>query len=307
MLFGAYAIQGFGCGGDDSNGGPGPSDASGDRGAGGSTGTAGSTGSGGTTPLSDAATSLGTACTADTDCGGGLTCSKVTDNPDPATPGGWPNGVCTRTCTDAGSECADLGGICLLFTATTGVCSERCMAGELAAGAIKCHNRRDEICIRSSENPALVACFALCSSDSDCGTRKCDVAGGLCVDTAPMGQPIGASCMMDSECQGGFCIPLTDSDAAASPGVCSAPCRLGNRDACGFVTGKSLDSGVVQGACLFGPDTAGIGDLGACAQLCDTNADCKLTYPNWSCIQDATVKGIFGHGYCALQTPDAAL
>ncbi len=102
--------------------------------------------------------------------------------------------------------------------------------------------------------------------------------------------------MTDDDCLGVLCLPL---DGTA--GVCSAPCRLGNVLGCGFRNG-AIDAGPVIGACLYGPETAGIGDVGACAQLCDTASDCTLKAPDWACNQDPTVKAMFGHGFCTLST-----
>ncbi len=282
------------CSAEDSNR-PLPRDASIDdrTASGGSAGRGGTQGQGGAGASFEAGALLGVPCGSDIDCGGGLKCVRPTDDLGPDS-GGWPNGVCTLNCTESGDECSGFGGVCLLVANSNGVCTERCVAGDLAPGIVKCHNRHDEVCI--NEVTALAICFPLCAGDGDCGSRKCNISTGLCVDHPPtIGAPLGSPCMADSECLGGFCIPL----GATTAGVCSGPCRLGNTQACGFRDG-AIDAGPAMGACLFGPDNAGLGDLGACAQLCDTTSDCNLKYPDWTCIQDPTVKSLFGHGYCAL-------
>lgn len=261
----------------------------------GGAGAGGASGRAGAGPALDAGPWFGIPCGSDVDCGGGFKCLRPTDDLGPDL-GGWPNGICTLRCTAAGNECGALGGVCLLGTQTDGVCTEGCTTGTPVAGTSKCHDRRDEICIIAPVGP-LSWCYPLCAGDGDCGSRRCNFASGLCVDNPPTtGAPLGSPCMADSECFGELCIPL----AAGTTGVCSALCRLGNIEACGFRIG-AIDAGPLIGACLYQAETAGVGDLGACAQLCDTTSDCSLKYPDWTCVQDADAMRLFGHGFCALR------
>jgi hypothetical protein len=149
-------------------------------------------------------------------------------------------------------------------------------------------------------DPAGFGCIPLCATDADCGSRKCDLGTGLCTDFVTPGAPIGSPCSVDSDCAGAICYPFVISDAAASPGVCSALCRLGNTEGCGFRT-SPLDAGPPVGACLLGPGSAAPGDIGICAQLCDTVNDCSTQDSRWNCLPDADVRSAFGHaGYCWL-------
>jgi hypothetical protein len=52
---------------------------------------------------------------------------------------------------------------------------------------------------------------------------------------------------------------------------------------------------------LLASSTADIGDVGICAQLCDTVNDCGTNDPRWNCLLDPDVRAVFGHaGYCWL-------
>ena len=61
---------------------------------------------------------LGTTCSSNTDCGGGLTCLKPTDNIAPGA--GPPNGLCTAECSTQANQnlCKSLGGICVALTSS---------------------------------------------------------------------------------------------------------------------------------------------------------------------------------------------
>jgi len=181
-------------------------------------------------------------------------------------------------------------------------CLQNCVEGPPppAPPETKCRGRRDQAC--SPLEPMGAACVPLCTSDTECGTRKCDLGTGLCADVIAPGAPIGGACMRNLDCNGSICIPLADDgDGGPEPGVCTAACRLGNLEACGFRTGP-LDAGPVPvAACLLATRTANDGDSAICAQLCDSVADCSVRDPRWTCTPDPTVQTAFRHnGFCWL-------
>ena len=246
---------------------------------------------------------LGTACSSNSECSGGFTCLKSTDNLAPGA--GPPNGLCTADCTTQANQtlCKSHGGICVSFSSASSksFCMEPCMTGKVTPQEAKCHGRMDVAC-GALDSPGLFACVPLCATDSDCGgTRKCDLGTGFCTDVVTPGAPIGSSCTLDTDCAGAVCYPFDVSqDASSSAGVCTGLCRLGNVEGCGFRT-TPLDAGPPVGACLLSTSTADIGDIGLCAQLCDTVNDCGTNDPRWTCILDSDVRVAFGHaGYCWL-------
>jgi len=141
-------------------------------------------------------------------------------------------------------------------------------------------------------------------TDADCGARKCDAATGLCVDSPHVGKTVGSGCTAMSgtssnECAGGLCLPIVAAaDGGATPGICTALCRLGTLDACAYRS-TPIDAGPPIGACVLPWGDIGYnnGDLGLCLQLCDTLADCSYSAPNWTCRTDITLNG-FGHSVC---------
>ncbi len=119
------------------------------------------------------------------------------------------------------------------------------------------------------------------------------------------GKPLGSGCTVvpdhvNTECAGGLCLPIegTPVPPAPTPGVCTALCRLGTLDACGY-RATPLDAGPPAGACFlpFGTSGYGVGDLGLCLQLCDAPGDCRYQASDWTCRTDLTATG-FGHSPC---------
>ena len=140
----------------------------------------------------------------------------------------------------------------------------------------------------------------ICADDSDCGTRKCDLGTGSCVDALPGGLPIGSPCTASStgtDACNGFCLPLTNADP--SPGFCSAACRYGSLQGCGYRLGKLDASAAVPGGCAVpdsydGTAASHVGDVGLCLQLCDTPSDCLA--PDMTC--ELATQQLFQHGVC---------
>jgi len=285
----------------------------GSGGAGGAT-TTGSGGSGGGVV---GANKLGAACGADADCGTGLTCSRPTDNFSAVDPGGVGNGLCTLDCTASQAACAPFGAVCVAIdvsdagAVTKAVCLENCKVGAppVPPAAPKCHGREDVACESVNQAGTVFSCIPLCATNADCGTRKCDLASGFCVDTPMTGKPIGASCtftsgMASTECAGGLCVPIVGvpDGGTTAQGFCTAFCRLGSVEACNFRI-SALDAGAPVGACLE-PLRANydVGDLGFCLQLCDSSADCGFRSADWLCRTDQMVQGT-GHAVCLPPDP----
>jgi hypothetical protein len=110
----------------------------------------------------------------------------------------------------------------------------------------------------------------------------CHPDDGLCRATPAFGKTTGAECTIQSDgsddCQGD-CTPIGGPSGGIVTQVCSARCTLGAVPACGW-DGPSTGQ-PAPAACLFvssavidlgGP---GIGDIGACGQLCSCNSDCS--------------------------------
>jgi hypothetical protein len=274
--------------------------------------TSSTTGSGGNVTGSGGAAgggargTLGSACTSTANCQTGLTC--LTPNDDLATGAGVPNGICTLDCTsNPGTACAPYNGSCVSFEAgalAKGFCMENCTQGVAASAAnMKCHLRQDFACATLGGG---AVCVPICTDDAECGSRKCNPGTGLCEAQRMAGAPLGASCTVDSDCAGFFCLSFNTppADGGPAPGACSEFCRFGNTTSgCEFRI-TSLDAGPPVGACLYTSTSGNFGDLGACGQLCDVPADCLATFPGWTCVQNATIKSTFHHGYCGFD-PDA--
>jgi hypothetical protein len=153
--------------------------------------------------------------------------------------------------------------------------------------------------------PQLDICYPICSQDSDCQGRKCDVASGLCADTAPTGDPVGAHCMTNadagtSNCAGG-CLPIGSAagGTTVAANVCTMYCVVGSLNSCNWVgAGVSLTSGGAHGVCALASSNAQAGDIGFCTQECDTAADCSdQADPGVTC--DLSAMSAVGHGFCS--------
>ena len=280
--------------------------AAGTTGAGGTTGAAGTTGAGGSGGAS--VTAIGKACSADADCTGGLTCmtagSKIIFETE-----GPAHGYCSKMCT-VDTDCGNGNvGICVGVSSATatpqlGYCFQSCTFGGTAT---KCQGRTDVGCLTLPANgtiPAADVCYPICSQDSDCPVgRKCDVATNLCADTAAIGDPLGTHCTSNpdtgaSSCAGG-CLPVGNGGTAVLASFCSMLCVVGNLNACNWVgAGSALTSGGVHGVCALSSSTAQVGDIGFCAQECDTAANCS-DQMDTGLTCDTSLMSTIGHGICS--------
>jgi hypothetical protein len=227
------------------------------------------------------ASRIGRPCVRDVDCGGqGLTCMTAASSD--LGGGGPAGGYCVADCSEDVAICQTLdpNSVCVRFSSGTvagpAFCLEGCTVGQTTAVATsKCHNRLDAACDDTgAPTPGEGFCRPTCRGDFECGTRKCDLGSGFCVDaseitgTLPIGSPCDPS--PPEECAGA-CFALTE-DGADGPGMCAALCTLGS-PGCGLDPNSTE---IPNAACLFVLTDAdgGTGDLGLCGRLCDCDDDC---------------------------------
>jgi hypothetical protein len=204
---------------------------------------------------------LGSACASDLECAAaGLLCylpSAALGAPGPA------GGLCTAPCV-ADADCPNGTAVCL-----GGVCLEGCAVDSWFGAALdpgKCHGRQDMAC--SELDPANVftalsapACTPRCTSDAQCGADLfCNLSTGLCQAAPAAGDAPGTRCDSFSP----------NTCAGLCNGVCLEPCVLGASVGCS----ASNASSSVGSACLIALGGRGVGDLGACVELCNCSSDC---------------------------------
>jgi len=255
---------------------------SGGSGAGGSGGGS-STGAAGSSSMAPAPfpSSVGSACTADSDCAGApLVCIQATSNTE-FQQGGPQGGYCSLPCT-TNDDCTGIDDISACNT-TLHYCFALCIAG---TSQLKCGMNNAQACVAVS--PQFGVCIPRCTSDAACGPgRFCDPGEtGLCRDTPAPGGKVGDPCTPDTEatdCAGGLCLQYADPNDrnVVAGSFCSAGCTLGLSNGCGF---DNVSGGQRQAACLQASDAGGQpGDIGLCFPLCDSNGDCAQAGDGWSC------------------------
>jgi hypothetical protein len=278
----------------------------GTTGTAGATGAAGTTGDGGVLPVGD----MGKGCATSSDCTGGLTCAAP--GSDVFGSGGPANGFCTKACggADAGDVCGALNAVCVNMNTDANpapFCMPTCTFGSMDR-ATKCRGRDDVACARLDDGAGgtLDLCVPLCGADVDCPTgRHCDKNSGLCTAAPKTGSPLGSACMAPADggtdsCAG-FCLAIGSGGASVTARFCSQACVLGAPNACNLAAGSaSLAPAGSRGGCLYTADGANPGDVGFCAQECDTTGEClDKTDPNGMCDTSvAAGTAIAPHGFC---------
>lgn len=239
---------------------------------------------------------LAAACTSDAQCGAGLKCLTASGND--WGNGGAANGYCTAECdTSDNSTCSTLtAGAQCIPTPSGNYCMPSCEPG--TASASKCRGRADVACdmVTWSNIVSGGVCRPMCRGDQDCDGRKCLLGDGICVDTLPGTDPIGAPCDPDAEetsCASGQCIGgLTDGTTTA--GYCTGLCSFG-AGGCGSVSPTPASGG--DGSCFPVFSGGGAGDLGMCMQTCNCDADCLSD--KYVCAQIPGAKDLLGvEGFC---------
>jgi hypothetical protein len=252
---------------------------------------------------------VGRPCRADADCGEGLGCITA-ESDDFGGRGGVAGGYCTKGCTLASTDtdCAavDPQSDCLAFDqAGNGYCFRTCLTQDPAVGEEKCLNRSNVACNSeaalglSGVNPDRTTgwCLPQCNSDAECPGRVCNLGNGICQAAQLPGLPIGAACQTESDCLGRLCL-----QADADERVCSAPCVYqGNSfqaSACGYAQ-SPRDAACLIPAYSSAIGSEGIGDVGACLEVCDVAADCTQGDIGWICQRVASLQTIAGRaGFC---------
>jgi hypothetical protein len=230
---------------------------------------------------------LGNGCRTDADCGLDLECWASSAAGRAAFSGGAPRGYCTLPCQQR-SDCTRLDPSAACSNPGpdgAGTCLRGCLSKDPLPNEAKCLDRVDQLCLSAAalglepfstteRQPGV--CVPQCGSDDDCDGRLCDPVQGTCVDERPPGLPIGAACTLETDCAGAIC-----SAFPSGTRFCTAACSL---DGLGCGYGDAADPR--EAACIapwFNQDgvTEGRQDLGLCAELCYSTADC--TQPGWSC------------------------
>jgi hypothetical protein len=254
---------------------------------------------------------VGRACQAAADCGAGLECYTASSSD--FLGGGAPNGYCSKGCS-ADTDCTSIDRQSQCDTSRPGsppVCIRTCLSMDpTSVVENKCLGRFDVAC----QSPAFRDladftgirqsgwCYPQCASDDDCPGRRCDPAGGLCVDSVNAGLALGEKCAGNDECASGVCVGV-----AAGEAFCSARCVFGVPIGCGF----GLSPETPRGAGCFTPAvqgflaTEGAGDVGLCFELCSEASDC--TQAGWTCVtNDANQARLGRPGVCIPPEPAGA-
>jgi hypothetical protein len=262
---------------------------------------------------------VGRPCRADAECGEGLGCITAESDAFGGL-GGVAGGYCTKGCNTAttATDCAgvDPESDCLAFDqAGNGLCFRTCLTQDPVPGEEKCLNRTNVACNSEAalglngvdSNRTTGWCLPRCNSDLECPGRVCNAANGICQTAQLSGLPIGAPCTAATDCAGRVCLQADEDER-----VCAAQCVYQGLtfqpSACGYAQAPR------GAACLIPAfssaiGTEGVGDLGACLEVCDVDADCEQVAIGWFCRPVAGIQVISGRaGYClpaSARDPDA--
>lgn len=276
------------------NGGSGGSSSSGTGGSSSST-----AGSSSMPPPAMFTNTVGSPCTTDANCGGDpMFCITAASNDvfvntplgGGVPEGGGPQGgYCSARCT-ANTDCTGLDELAACNT-QLGICMAVCLPGPGNPNT-KCGAGRAQLCLPVSQDGGLGICIPRCTSDAACGAgRFCDpTLFGMCVDAQKPGGAVGTACTpdddddgVDAECASGLCVQygIPNNPGQIAGAFCSSNCTAGINAGCGF----DMASGGTRQAACFSAQLAngGVGDLGYCAPLCDTTADCAQADDGWVC------------------------
>jgi hypothetical protein len=256
---------------------------------------------------------VGARCESDADCGSGGTC-LLADSNSYLGAGGPAGGYCTFSCTITNEDpyaddCAthDAESLCGPFgPAGAMICVRACLSLDPDPGEAKCLNRPDLMCLSQAASGGvpfngmreLGYCKPQCGSDAECPAgRFCHTQAGICTTAQVQASPVGASCNLDTDCNGRACEDRNDENV----GTCTGPCVLGSLSGCGFGHDASpRDIACLQPAVAAGRFSEGAGDTGLCRELCDVAEDCERFADGWVCSEiNAGAQDFFGRpGAC---------
>jgi hypothetical protein len=225
---------------------------------------------------------VGQRCESDADCQGGAVCLQADEN-DFSGVGGPSGGYCTFPCelpqADADCLAKDPESRCVGIGAGA-FCFRTCLSKDPLPGEEKCLNRGDVACFSEAALRREVfsadrqngVCLPSCGSDADCPQgRFCHRQGGICTTFPSPGASTGASCGLDSDCDGLMCESRVDG-----VGICTATCVLGSLSGCGFAADATVrEVGCLTPMVAAGRFSEGVGDVGLCRELCDVDTDCQ--------------------------------
>jgi hypothetical protein len=255
---------------------------------------------------------VGSRCESDADCAGG-TC-LLADSDAYLGAGGPAGGYCTFSCTITSQDpyaddCAthDPEALCGPFgPAQALICVRGCLSLDPDPGEAKCLNRPELVCLSPAAGGGvpfdgmrqLGYCKPQCGSDAECPAgRFCHSQAGICTTAQVQASPVGASCTLDTQCNGRACEDRNDENV----GTCTGPCVLGSLSGCGFAHDASpREVACLQPAVAAGRFSEGAGDAGLCRELCDVAEDCERFADGWVCSElNAGAQEFFGRpGAC---------
>lgn len=220
---------------------------------------------------------VGNACTSDTQCNGGLTC-------DTEVPGGECSGVCTDNAsqTNEQSQCGGRGSTCLTWdedpTTAEPWCARACDPNARTESAGACgagHYCTGFWFWRDSGEPDAPGCVDFCDADSQCPGSRCNTRTGFCSDDGVVAtrradgepcNPMNLNANEESTDCRGFCILSSDT---RTHGVCASEINLRTTRACPDSPTAILPLAVYDDADQL------MDGSGVCAwKNCTTSADC---------------------------------
>jgi hypothetical protein len=241
---------------------------------------------------------LGTSCSTDQDCPKKAQC--LTTDSTSWLGGAPPEGICVADCSLDDQVCKGFANATCIESLREGaessgtgisraMCLPSCSPKDGSLKERSCSAVPGTLCEPLSEDGTGV-CRPVCSFDSQCASKHCDLQLGVCVSEATnYGTSFGNACTTDNHTCNGVCLTLSSGYE-----VCSNRCTFGGRDACDGITGSSIAS-----ACAYASFGGGLGDLGYCAQLCDCDDDCAHEQLVCETFANESVRTALGHqGLC---------
>jgi hypothetical protein len=241
---------------------------------------------------------LGASCSTDQDCPKKAQC--LTNDSKSWLGGAPPEGICVADCSEDDQVCDDFANTTCIESLREGaepsqtgirsaLCLPRCSPKDGSLSEPSCSKFPGTLCEPLSDDGTGV-CRPMCSLDSQCASKHCDLQFGVCVsEPTTYKTSFGSACSPENSTCNGVCLTLSSGYE-----VCSNRCTFGSRATCDGITGSTVAS-----ACAYGSMGGGLGDLGYCAQLCDCDDDCAHEQLVCESFADESVRAALGHqGLC---------